>query len=188
MTKVSDLVARAKRVAQNFGLAPIPNPPASADAMTAAECQALRQALLLTQAEAGLYVSASPVSERAWQYWEAGRRTVPADVAENLRALAKQKADAVDAVIQAASTAPPEPLIAIFYPRVSDWQWTLKDHGTAWKLHNSVVAELAARGLVKIVGFDSEAYAAWSKLLPPATVASEPNRHSAWALSTLQPA
>lgn len=156
----------------------------SPDDISRAECQALRQILLLTQAEAAAWLSNPPVSERAWQYWEAGRRAVPTDVAQNLRDACRKReemlADALDSIQKTQGQLP----IAVWYAKADDWKWTFRDLGLEWKLHNSVLAELASRNLVRLVGFDVAAYVAWSEALPAITSAGEMARHVQWAAET----
>lgn len=156
---------------------------ANAEAISSAECQAMRQALLFTQAEAAEWLSAPPVSERAWQYWEAGKRTVPADVATALRGASAHRKQLIASALATLEEAGPHQAIAVavWYAKSEDWKWTLRGHGPSWKIHNSVVAHLACQGLVKVVAFDATAYAAWSSKLPPILAANEMVRHVRWA-------
>jgi hypothetical protein len=167
----------------------------------------MRQVLLLTQVEAAAWLSNPPVSERAWQYWEAGKRPVPGDVAQALRAACAQRATSIAEATQALEAAsralregedaqnaprpaakvfmPSQRPVGVWYAKADDWKWTLRPHGLGWKLHNSVVAHLASAGLIHIVGFDESAYASWSKNLPGITAAGEIHRHIEWAMSVL---
>lgn len=155
--------------------------PPSPDSMSAADCQALRQLLLLTQAEAAAWVG--EVSERSWQYWESGRRLVPEDVGRTLRSIAAARVKSVDAAI-AQIEAGSRP-VSVWYQTADDWKWRAspKDDAWAWKLHNSVVSELAGRGLVELVGFDSSDFVQWAKRnsRKPVTTAGEAAEHLAWA-------
>ncbi|MEJ6002566.1 Aca2/YdiL-like domain-containing protein [Paucibacter soli] len=188
MTSTRSLRAKALLTLQSIGLAPIPDvPDEMAGNLSAAECQAARQLLLMTQAEAAEWMSTTPVSERAWQYWEAGRRAVPADVAMTLRSACISRDMAIARALEAIHQAPGQRQVGVWYAKVDDWKWTLRRHGLDWKLHNSVVAHLTGQGLVKLVGFDEAAYLAWSRDLPKITSDGEMTRHAEWARSTLAP-
>lgn len=140
-----------------------PTPPTNTKpaSMSASQCLALRQIFLMTQAEAAQWVG--DVSERSWQYWEEGRKPVPEDVAAMLRMIASKRTLDIDLALQQINAG--SPAVAVWYRFSDDWRWraTPKDHPWAWKLHNSIVAELASRGCVQIVGFDGVAFNEWSK-------------------------
>ncbi|MEJ6003808.1 Aca2/YdiL-like domain-containing protein [Paucibacter soli] len=181
---------QALRAAQLIGWAK-PNPESHDDSsatpggLCAAECQALRQTLLLTQAEAAAWLSTPPVSERAWQYWEAGKRAVPADVAANLRSACAQREHLMATALAAIEQQPGHKPVAVWYAKADDWKWTMRGIGPDWKLHNSVVAQLACQGRVQLVAFDEAAYVEWSAPLPPVMAASEMARHVRWAAERL---
>lgn len=162
-------------------IAPVLQPTATPGSMPAAECLALRQLLLLTQSEAATWLGG--VSERSWQYWESGRRPIPHDVSKLLRKLAGQRRDSVEAA--AAQIADGTFQIAVWYQTENDWRWRAmpKDVPWAWKLHNSVIAELAGRGLIALVGFDASDFSEWVKRSgrKPVRVVDEAGEHLAWA-------
>jgi len=168
-----------------FSLTPVSTSADPASTIGAAECQAMRQLLLLTQAEAGEWLSTPPVSERAWQYWEAGKRSVPADVAASLRAACDLRRESIEQAQRAIEAASGILHVGVWYAKAADWKWTLRPPGLPWKMHNSVVAHLAGQGAAKLVGFDEAAYAAWSEALPKINAARELARHGEWARSVL---
>lgn len=149
--------------------------------MSASECQALRQLLLLTQHEAATWIG--NVSERSWQYWESGKRPVPEDVSKLLRSIVAVRGESVDAAISQieAGSRP----VAVWYQTADDWKWTStpSDKAWAWKLHNSVLAELAGRGRIALIGFDEAAFMEWCKNngRKPVRVDAEAAEHLAWA-------
>ena len=55
--------------------------------MTPETLQALRRLLFFTTAEAAELIGG--VSERSWQYWESGKRTIPDDVIETVAHLCR---------------------------------------------------------------------------------------------------
>lgn len=151
--------------------------------MSSAECQALRQLLLLTQAEAGSWIG--NVTERSWQYWESGKRPVPEDVAVKLRSVAKERFEHVDAALLELSTGARP--VSVWYQSARDWQWRSApdEKPWAWKLHNSIAAELCARQAITLVPFDPESFAAWSKGHKPVTADAEGKEHLRWAIEQL---
>ncbi len=184
--KKPNWIAKAWLALQNWGVAPVPKVHAEAASnISAAECQAMRQLLLLTQAEAAQWLSSTPVSERSWQYWEAGKRPVPADVAMQLRLACNSREMAIMRALHAIQQAPGQKQFGLWYAKADDWKWTHRRIGLEWKIHNSVAAHLAGEGILKLVGFDADAYAGWSAGLPKITAASEMARHAEWALSVL---
>ncbi len=163
--------------------APAPKNTPVSSAMSAAECQALRQLLLLTQKEAGTWIG--KVSERSWQYWESDQRPVPKDVSTLLRAIVRERCQLVDAVIaQLDSGAPP---VGVWYQSEDDWKLRSapSDKPWDWKLHNSVIAELAGRERLTLVRFSASAFHAWSKQAgrKPVMAVAEASEHLAWAVA-----
>ena len=161
-----------------------PKTPVSSS-MSGAECQALRQLLLLTQKEAGTWIG--QVSERSWQYWESGQRPVPQDVATLLRNIVKEREKLVRAAIS--QIAGGERPVAVWYQTEDDWKWRSapKDKPWAWKVHNSVIAELTGQQRMTLVGFNESAFVAWQKQAgrKPVTTASEAMEHLMWAVAQI---
>lgn len=161
-----------------------PAEPPNPSSMSAAEFQALRQLLLLTQAEAGQHVGERPVSERAVQYWEAGKRAIPEDVATGLRELAVLRQQMIGQGLKHLAYGAG---VAVWYASAEHWKWRLQDE-SLWKVHNSTVAELLARGAVRVVRFDPDAYAAWAKEQPLVVARDEWKLHLKWARQVLSAA
>lgn len=139
--------------------------------MTSTNLQALRRLLFFSVPEAAQWVAASRdrpqgVSERAWRFWEDGRRPIPADIQARIHALAQWRADALDtaaASISAARTkfgehneaAPP---VLVWYERIEEW---LPRDPALWRPQCSVIADLVARYHAVIVPFDAADYKRW---------------------------
>jgi len=75
--------------------------------------------------------------------------------------------------------------VVVWYSKLDHWLKAGHKHGLAWKIHNSAAAHLAGGVNIKLVGFDEEAYAAWSKRQPKASPKETMERHQQWAVSTL---
>jgi hypothetical protein len=131
--------------------------------MTAAELQALRRLLFFTQQEAASMISGT--SHRAWQHWEDGKRAVPVDVVERIRELAEWRETAIDSMlaaiqdnIDAHDGIKPESIPLVWYAHMQDWL----GEPVMWRPHQSACAALLALAKrVRLVPFDSAAYAAW---------------------------
>ena len=131
--------------------------------MTATELQALRRLLFFTQQEAASMVSGT--SHRAWQHWEDGKRAVPVDVVERMRELADWRERAIDAMLDAIQDnidahdgQKPESIPLVWYLQMQDWL----GEPVMWRPHQSACAAmLALNDRVRLVPFDSAAYAAW---------------------------
>ncbi len=144
-----------------FALLRMRNPQASqmAQTMTGGQFQALRQLMLMTQAEAGAFLADRPVTERAVQYWEAGKRAIPEDAARSLIALVLERDRQMDKAL-AAIDADPTGAVVVWYRSEEDWTWRHQDLHF-WKLHNSVAAAIFAAQLAELVTFDATAFVAW---------------------------
>jgi hypothetical protein len=150
--------------------------------MNATELQALRRLLFFTQQEAASMISGT--SHRAWQHWEDGKRAVPADVADRMRELCDWRERAIDTILEAVDNnierlGEPESIPLVWYANMHDW-----DGGPIlWRPHQSACAELVSiNNLVRLVPFDSPAYAAWL-----GNRADSSPQRAAWA-ATISPA
>jgi hypothetical protein len=131
--------------------------------MTATELQALRRLLFFTQQEAASMISGT--SHRAWQHWEDGKRAVPADVADRIRELAEWRETAIDSMLDAIQQniaahggIEPESIPLVWYANMQDWL----GEPVMWRPHQSACSALVAlNDLVRLVPFDSAAYAVW---------------------------
>ena len=135
--------------------------------MNSPTLKALRSLLFFTMDEAASLIG--NVQLRSWQYWEAGQRTIPADVIEKITSLAKWRVQAVRAGVQAIeemlSQLPPDaefdPIGLVSYASVEDWMTLPDREPILWKPHCSVIAEMCACLPVQVVIFDGPAYAKW---------------------------
>lgn len=124
------------------------------DLMTGKELQALRKFLLLDVKEAADIIG--KVSPRSWQYWEAGRSSVPDDVADKMNGLLGQRQmiiESIEAQVEARSDNPPlESGSRLKMPYYSDLTGYQKDHPgegvISWRAYQSAVAELYANNII----------------------------------------
>lgn len=105
----------------------------------------------------------SGTSHRAWQHWEDGKRAVPADVADRMRELCDWRERTIDTILDAVDDNiecldKPESIPLVWYANMCDWL----GEPILWRPHQSACAELlASEPLVRLVPFNSAAYAAW---------------------------
>ncbi|MFZ6655951.1 DUF1870 family protein [Undibacterium sp. TJN19] len=150
--------------------------------------KALRSLLFFTMDEAAIFVGGG-VSLRSWQYWEAGNRPVPPDVAESVGELAQWRVKAVAAanasVAQALSELPDDanvdPIRLVSYASVEDWMTLPGREPVLWKPNCSVIAEICARHHAQIIVFDGPAYSKWL-----AGRHDDESMRGQWAAETLQ--
>ncbi len=140
--------------------------------MTPTTLQALRRLLFYTRQEAALVVAASPerphgVSDRAWRQWEDGDRTIPANVAHNIAALAVWRETALAGALaaireKAAKRGAPQRVDLVWYETMDGWISLPSREPVLFRPQQSVVAALAAAvPAVRLVAFDGPAYSAW---------------------------
>lgn len=128
-----------------------------ADLMTGKELQALRKFLLLDVKEAADIIG--KVSPRSWQYWEAGRSSVPDDVADKMNGLLGQRQmiiDSIEAQVEAHSDSPSqedgERMEMPYYPSLADYQQHCPGSGLLdWRAYQSAVVELYSNNFIKLV-------------------------------------
>lgn len=140
--------------------------------MTPTTLQALRRLLFLTRQEAALLVAAGPdrpngVSDRSWRQWEDGERSIPADVAHNIQALAAWRETALAGALaaireQTGKRGQPAGVDVIWYEHIDDWITLPGREPILFRPQQSVCAALAAAvPTVRLVVFDGPAYADW---------------------------
>lgn len=131
--------------------------------MNAEELQALRHYLFFTPPEAAALIGG--VSERAWRYWEAGGRPIPADVAEAIENLIEWRATVVDTIAELIDEDDDEAggIVIVWYESMDDWASLAGREPMLWRPHQSACAE--ARALfgdrIRLVKFDLPEYAKW---------------------------
>lgn len=116
------------------------------------ELQALRKMLMLDSSEAAELIG--NVSARTWQYWEAGRSPVPADVENAMNALVERRSKLIDEIENEVAGTPPDAwnLELPFYQRFEDYQ---PDHPRSsrldWRVSQAVAAAYFADGLARLI-------------------------------------
>lgn len=99
----------------------------------------MRKMLMLDVSEAAELIG--NVSNRTWQYWEAGRSPVPSDVDEDIYALKSQLNECIEGIIEAEE----EDNNVRWYHTFGDFESDYPGHNKVWwKLHQAVCAELFA--------------------------------------------
>lgn len=100
------------------------------------ELQAARRLLMLDVREAAEMVGG--VAVRAWQYWEAGRSQVPADVRDRMRSLLRTRAHLL-------SRRAREGFLPRYFVSFAEFQEAHPEGARMdWRLGQSVAAELLA--------------------------------------------
>jgi hypothetical protein len=103
------------------------------------ELQALRKMLMLDVSEAAELIG--KVSNRTWQYWEAGRNKVPADVEMEVYALHSQMNECIGGILQAGE----ENNDIRWYHTFEEFKSDYPNGNKAWwKVHQAVCADLFA--------------------------------------------
>jgi hypothetical protein len=147
--------------------------------MRSAELEALRRLLFFSAPEAARLVGG--VSERAWQYWERGRRRIPRRVAETTLRLVQWRSRTIAAQIDAMERGPgAAPVSLVWYETEDDWMTLPGREAVLWRPHCSAVAELYATRpeSIRLRVFDAEAYSQWL-----AGRADSEQMRAAWASS-----
>lgn len=103
------------------------------------ELQAMRKMLMLDVSEAAELIG--NVSNRTWQYWEAGRSPVPEDVDTEIYALKSQLNECIDGIVEAGEENNNLQWYHTFEEFLRDYPGQNK---VWWKLHQAVCAELFA--------------------------------------------
>lgn len=151
---VSDVIDDMKLSA---GSVPAPRATSEMTAlMTGKELQAMRKFLLLDVKEAADIIG--KVSPRSWQYWEAGRSSVPDDVADKMNGLLSYRQmiiENIEAQAEAHSSNPAQEdgdrMIMPYCPTLADYQRHYPGEGVlAWRAYQSAVAELYANDFIKL--------------------------------------
>ncbi|RFA24373.1 hypothetical protein CAI21_21945 [Alkalilimnicola ehrlichii] len=121
--------------------------------MNAKELQALRKMLMLDASEAAELIGG--VSPRSWQYWEAGRSPVPADVEVTMEVLVEQRAKLIDEIEERVKGKPVDERIDVlelpFYQRFEDYEAANPGKSRLdWRVEQSVSALYFADGMARL--------------------------------------
>jgi hypothetical protein len=130
--------------------------------MTPVTLQALRRHLFFSVSEAAELIGG--VTERSWQFWESGRRTIPADVINKIDDLCEWRNSAIRAATQQILDADlPDgmDLVVVWYTTLDDWMSLTGRDPVLWRPQCSVIAEICSRLAAIAVPFDSTNYFAW---------------------------
>ncbi len=160
-----------------------PDPRNLVKSLSGSQFQALRQSMLMTQAEAGAFLVDRPVSERAVQYWEAGRRAIPLEASRSLWLLVQERQLQLEQAFRAIEEDPTGALV-VWYRTQEYWAWREQDV-RYWKLHNSVAATVYAAGLAELVEFEPDEYQRWLAAHPRYAHHPAYQRHLQWARDVL---
>lgn len=139
--------------------------------MEGLELKCARLLIGLSQDEAAKQIG--EVSQRSWAYWESGERTIPQDVAEQMRELINRR----KAIIQQFKELSEDKaqIVVIFYESPQDAGQTLLE----MRFNNSLAAMLAIDYGVNVVRFDPEDYVNW---LTENGLVDSPAKRSQWAV------
>lgn len=114
------------------------------------ELQAMRKLLMLDVSEAAELIG--KVSNRTWQYWEAGRNKVPADVDMEMYALVSQMQECINGAFEEDND------VIKWYHTFEDFQKDYeKGNHVWWKVHQAVCGQLFADGEANELRSDIEA-------------------------------
>ena len=120
--------------------------------------QALRRLLFFSQPEAASVIGG--VTERSWQFWEAGKRTIPDDVIETITQLVAWRNQAIEAASAQIAESGLTPSL-IWYNSSDDWSSLPGREPILWRPHCSAIADLCARFGAVAVEFALSDYAKW---------------------------
>lgn len=119
--------------------------------MNCYELQALRKLFMLDVSEAAKLIGG--VSNRTWQYWEAGRSPVPDDVAEEMWFWNGWRDDLLEIRLGQCHTGSEEELIKLnYYKTLDDFEKrTGKRNVITWRISQSIAAQLYSERLCNLV-------------------------------------
>lgn len=113
------------------------------------ELQALRKLLMLDVSEAAEHIG--DVSNRSWQFWEAGRSAVPKDVADLMEDYVNLRDSLLRSRINEFEKTGKR-IKLNYYISIDEFeQATGKRNVVMWRITNSVAAELYAERMAELV-------------------------------------
>jgi hypothetical protein len=123
--------------------------------MSPAELEAARRLLFMSPPEAA--ASISHTSEQAWRRWEAGTRSVPADVAGAVTALLNWRRQAIQTAREIITNQQGAVPAVVWY----DDPDLFGGNVAQWRAHQSVCAALHVEQGARLITFDQPAYSTW---------------------------
>ncbi len=121
--------------------------------MNCYELQALRKMLFLDVKDAAENVGDKPVSNRTWQYWEAGRSQVPEDIAESMLFWNRWRDDMLEVRLSQCKPLIDNKKIKLNHYKTLDCfeKETGKRNVITWRISQSIAAQLYSEGFVELV-------------------------------------
>ncbi|MEB3500688.1 Aca2/YdiL-like domain-containing protein [Pasteurella multocida] len=139
--------------------------------MKGLELKCARLLLGLSQEEAAKQIG--NVSQRSWAYWESGERTIPQDVAEQMRELMSRRKAIIQQFKELSENK--TQIVVIFYESPQDAGQTLLE----MRFNNSLAATLAMDYGVNVVRYNPVDYINW---LTENGLVDSPAKRSEWSV------
>ncbi|MFC1141823.1 DUF1870 family protein [Pasteurella multocida] len=139
--------------------------------MKGLELKCARLLLGLSQEEAAKQIG--NVSQRSWAYWESGERTIPQDVAEQMRELMSRRKAIIQQFKELSENK--TQIVVIFYESPQDAGQTLLE----MRFNNSLAATLAIDYGVNVVRYNPVDYINW---LTENGLVDSPSKRSEWSV------
>ncbi|HDR1268601.1 TPA: DUF1870 family protein [Pasteurella multocida] len=139
--------------------------------MDGLELKCARLLLGLSQEEAAKQIGL--VTQRSWAYWESGERTIPLDVADQVRELIKRRKAIIQQFKELSENK--AKIVVIFYESPQDAGQTLLE----MRFNNSLAATLAIDYGVNVVRYNPVDYVNW---LTENGLVDSPAKRSEWSV------
>lgn len=126
------------------------------------ELEAARRLLFFSLPEAAAQLGG--VSEQAWRRWEAGSRSIPADIVAMMARLLEWREKVIMTSADKIASSPENTrVILIWYASLADWVAAPQREPHMWRPQQSVCADLLGRfpATIRLVRFNPATYAAW---------------------------
>ncbi|HDR1228867.1 YdiL family protein [Pasteurella multocida] len=139
--------------------------------MDGLELKCARLLLGLSQEEAAKQIGG--VTQRSWAYWESGERTIPQDVADQVRELINRRKAIIQQFKELSENK--AKIVVIFYESPQDAGQTLLE----MRFNNSLAATLAIDYGVNVVRYNPVDYINW---LTENGLVDSPAKRSEWSV------
>ncbi|MEB3501768.1 Aca2/YdiL-like domain-containing protein [Pasteurella multocida] len=139
--------------------------------MDGLELKCARLLLGLSQEEAAKQIG--KVTQRSWAYWESGERTIPQDVADQVRELINRRKAIIQQFKELSENK--AKIVVIFYESPQDAGQTLLE----MRFNNSLAATLAIDYGVNVVRYNPVDYINW---LTENGLVDSPAKRSEWSV------